>query len=206
MASTDPPRAPENGEDDSRSRARAVVEGLQRGDPEAVAAVRSRVRRILSFRGYRIPGEDRKDLEQEAMTQIWTAVNRSSFESTGFWGFVDVVSTRRCIDWLRTDKPTMPLEPTRTDQRPDALAKLLTHERAGLAYATLARLDKPCRELIFLHAGLNKTYREISRILGKSEGALRVQMYRCVRAARKMLLEQARSADASTDSEPSENR
>lgn len=35
------------------------------------------------------------------MTEIWRAVNRSGFDvSLGFWGFVETVTARRCIDWL----------------------------------------------------------------------------------------------------------
>ncbi len=73
------------------------------GDPAAVETVRARVDKILAFRGYGIPREDRKDLEQEVMVQLWRSVGRESFQTgAGFWGFVEVVSTRRCIDWLRS--------------------------------------------------------------------------------------------------------
>ena len=36
------------------------------------------------------------------------------------------------------------------------------------------------------------TYREIAPILGKTEGALRVQMHRCVEAARRLLAKSGR--------------
>ena len=159
------------------------------GDPAAVETVRARVCRILAFRGYGIPREDRKDLEQEVMVQLWRSVGRESFQTgAGFWGFVEVVSTRRCIDWLRTGKEMTPLPATIAEERPGPLSGMLARERRELAYSALAQLGKPCRDLIYLHAGLRMPYRKIARILGKSEGALRVQMHRCLQQSRRILL------------------
>jgi DNA-directed RNA polymerase specialized sigma24 family protein len=77
-----------------------------RGRPEAVNEVRQRVERIVAFRGYRIPTEEKRDLVQEVMTQLWSAVNRADFDAGGgFWGFVEVVTARRCVDWLRRRRP-----------------------------------------------------------------------------------------------------
>ena len=58
-----------------------------------------------------------------------------------------------------------------------------------MAQRAIAGLDPACRELIVLHTGMKKTFREIAGLLGKSEGALRVQMYRCVRRARDLIRE-----------------
>ena len=88
-----------------------LASDLRRGSPETFEALRRRVRKIIGFRGYRMPTEDRKDLEQEVMTQIWQAVNRRGFEAErGLWGFVEVVTARRCIDWLRSRRREVPLD------------------------------------------------------------------------------------------------
>ena len=50
---------------------------MQRGDADAVGKVRERVRRILAFRRLKIPKQDRDDLEQEIMTEVWQAVNQT---------------------------------------------------------------------------------------------------------------------------------
>ena len=42
-----------------------------------------------------------------------------------------------------------------------------------------------------LVVGQDKSYREAAAMLGKSEGALRVQMYRCIREARGLLEKKA---------------
>lgn len=150
--------------------------------------VSERVRRILRYRGYRMSAEDRKDLEQEIMIQIWQAVNRPGFDPrAGFWGFVEVVCVRRSIDWLRGRKPTGSLDEGIRDSAAGPLRLLLQDERTRLANAAISRLEAPCRELVELHFGQRKPYRELARRLGKSEGALRVQMYRCIRQVRAIL-------------------
>lgn len=166
---------------------------LRRGDASAVLQVRERVCKILAYRGLGIPEGERDDVEQEIMMQVWQAVNRPDFDaSAGFWGFVEVVTARRCIDWVRGHRARLPLRPTLRDRRKGPFQRTLDGERVRLVAAAVAELDPPCRELISLHLDQGRSYRQLSKILGKSEGALRVQMYRCIRSARRSLEKLAR--------------
>ncbi len=123
------------------------------------------------------------------MTQVWQAVNRTGFDPTlGFWKFIEVVTTRRAIDWLRARRVEAEL-PAEIEAAGDPEDSALARERAQLAHGALAQLGKPCRDLIYLRIGMNRSYRELSRLLGRSEGALRVQMHRCVERARLILVE-----------------
>jgi RNA polymerase sigma factor (sigma-70 family) len=189
---------------DVSDRAELCARRLRRGEPRAVDEVRSRVDRILAHRGLGMSQADRDDLRQEVMIQVWQAVNRPGFDPTaGFWGFVELVTARRCVDWLRrTARPEMEAaEPPGAVHVP-SLA-LLGRERLRLASLALSALDAPCRELISLHLEDGKGYRELSEILGKSQGALRVQMYRCIRRARKLVDEMAarRTVEAEVEGE-----
>jgi len=147
------------------------------------------VRRILAFRRYGIPREDRFDLEQVILFQIWQAIRRPGFECSGFWGFVEVLASRRSIDWLRARKPDAGFEPPPTlrDPAKGPLLLALDREEAELAQAALERLPEACQELIRLHIGSGRTYGEIAERLGRSEGALRVQMHRCIQHAHQIL-------------------
>jgi len=172
----------------SRDRGTELALRIRSGDAEAVRQVRERVRKIIGFKHLRIPDDQLDDLEQEIVTQIWQAVNQRSFEpSRGFWGFVELVTTRRCIDWLRTRRPRAPLSETIRDEGPGPLRKTLRQERSRLVSSVLESLGPPCRALISLRLEEGLSYRELSRRLGKSEGALRVQMYRCVQRAGALL-------------------
>ena len=162
--------------------------GLRRGDPDAVQHVRERVRRILAHGRLGIPADARDDLEQEVMAELWRAVNRAGFDFTaGFWGFVEVVTSRRCIDWLRSRRahPEMP-EAVR-DHGGSPLDLVLASERSAIAAQVLQELDPECREIIVMRLRDGLSYRSIADTLGKSEGAVRVQMHRCVRHAQRLM-------------------
>jgi RNA polymerase sigma-70 factor (ECF subfamily) len=161
---------------------------LRRGDAEAVLFVRERVERILAFKGLKIPKQDRDDLAQEILTGIWQAVIRPEFDLTaGFWGFVEVVTSRRCIDWLRRRKDQSPLTEDIRDGAKNQLETTLDQERVQQASEILAALDPECRKLIVFRLIEDRSYSDISELLGKTEGALRVQMYRCIRSAKQIL-------------------
>ncbi len=161
---------------------------MRLGDPDAVDHVRRRVQRILSFKRLRIPDQDRDDLEQEIMAEVWQAVNRPEFDFTaGFWGFVEVVTSRRCIDWLRARREGYPLAENIRDKGRNPVEQVLDRERARMASQVLGTLEPGCRELIGMRLNKGMSYKDIAQILGKSEGGLRVQMYRCIRVARDIL-------------------
>lgn len=167
---------------------------FQKGDVAATQQIRQRVRRILAYRGYGFSRESRRDLEQDVMTQLWQAVHQSHADlCSRFWGFVETVTARRAIDRLRVRREHVALGERMADE-PDPLAQTLARERADLAQAVMERLPENCRRLIWLQLGEGRSYRKISNVLGKTEGALRVDMYRCIRKARD-LLEELRSAD-----------
>ena len=170
-----------------------VARGFLRGEPEAAQRVRSRVQIIVGFRGYGIPTEDRKDLVQQVMAQAWQRMNGDGIPSLDdFWGFIEVVTARRCIDWLRRHKTRggeVSLDVELVDHRQDPYQSTEERQRRRLAVAALSQISEPCRKLIYLHAGRNLSYAEIAPILGRSEGALRIQMFRCMRRARRALAE-----------------
>jgi RNA polymerase sigma-70 factor (ECF subfamily) len=161
---------------------------LRRGDVDAVRHVRDRVGRILSHKRLGIPDHERDDLEQEVMAELWRAVNRAGFDFTaGFWGFVEVVTSRRCIDWLRSRRVLVPLPEAAPHQGRSPFDGVLETERAQIAADVLRHLDLECRKIILMRLREDIPYRRIAEILGKSEGAVRVQMYRCIRHAHRIV-------------------
>lgn len=185
----------------SSSKVTELVErAFCRGDPETVQQVHRRVRRIIGFRGFRIPREERRDLEQEVMTQLWQAARDSRIEpGSRFWGFVETVASRRLIDWLRVRRETVPLDGLAATE-PGPLGDALAKERADLASAVVRRLPGSCRQLIQLRLVEGRKYADISHIVHKGEGALRVQMHRCIVRAREILDELRKANRGHSDS------
>lgn len=161
---------------------------LRQGDPEAAQLVQSRVARIVAYRGLGVPPEDRQDLEQEIVTAVWQAVNRPGFDFTaGFWGFLETVASRRCIDWLRARRSheEVPDNIIALDASPRR--RVVDRERSELASAALEALPAPCRRLVILRLRDDLSYAEIAERMNKSEGALRVQFHRCIDRARRIV-------------------
>lgn len=162
-----------------------------------------RVRRILSYHRIRIPAGERDDLEQEVMTQVWRALNQTRSDPTGgIWGLVEVVTSRRCIDWLRKRRQEVPLDPAQVDFNRGPLDRTLDREAARAAAEALASLAEPCRNLIRQRVHDRLSFKEISLRSGKSEEALRVQMHRCIRAARQALQRHGLAPDPTQDASP----
>ena len=159
---------------------------VRRGNPKALQRVQKRVQQIIAFRGYGIPLQDRQEIQQDALVQIWQGVNKKGFDAErGFWGFVQVVTARRCIDWMRRNEaPTPTDQPELVSPAPGPLGRALDRERRQLMNAALASLGSDAQELIELRIGAGKSYAEIARRTGRTEQALRAQMYRSVAKAR----------------------
>lgn len=120
--------------------------------------------------------------------EIWQAVNRSGFDlSAGFWGFVEIVTSRRCIDWLRAKRNPVPVEEDLRYIGQSPFEQLLDNERAKIASQVLEALEPECRKIIVLRLHEDLPFKEIAQIVDKSEGALRVQMYRCIQRARDLV-------------------
>ncbi|MEM7352193.1 MAG: sigma-70 family RNA polymerase sigma factor [Acidobacteriota bacterium] len=178
---------------------------LRQRDPALIAKARARVRRLLAYSAFRIPAPDREDLEQEILVQMWQLVSRPGFDDgPGFWKLLEVVSCRRAIDWRRAQRTTETVASDPSDPRPNPLGEVLDDERRHLARQTLEQLPRPCRELVRLHVVEQKSYAEIARLQGRKEGALRVQMFRCVQQARSILrFVRAQRRDSKDDRERS---
>jgi RNA polymerase sigma-70 factor (ECF subfamily) len=160
---------------------------LQRGDVTAVEEVRRRVVGILAHRRLAMEIGEREDLVQEVMADLWQAVRRPSFDlAGGFWGFVETVTSRRTIDRLRSRRESLPLPEQLRSHSPGPLGRALDRERAALAAEVLGSLEPACRQLVVLRLHDGLCYATIASRLGRSQGALRVQFYRCIGRARKI--------------------
>lgn len=163
-------------------------DAFSQGRAEAVATVERIVGGIVATKGYGIPIEERRDLRQEIMAQLWKAARGAEFDTgTRFPGFVAIVASRRCVDWYRGRRTTVELDEQLVDAAADTSSAAALNEKRQSALAAVASLKKPCRELISLRFVEEKSYAELAETLGASETAIRVRLHRCIAAARERL-------------------
>src|SRR2546426_752903 len=183
------PRALEPSRPRPTDRAADTDEDLARrfllGEAAVVRWVETTVGRVVRFRGYRVPSEERHDLVQETLLETCQALARPGFAfSHGFVAFVRSIAYRRCVDWLRRRRAQDAIDPALPDGSVPADQRLVEKEERDLASEVLRDMRPACRALFRMHAGENLTYGQIARRLGRSEGALRTQMCECLREAR----------------------
>ena len=131
-------------------------------------------------------------------------VEQADFVSSGVLGLIDAIEKfeparsikfeayavtlahRRCIDALRRrslgDAPLAAGSEARAPETPESLA--LQRERARLGREVLERIRPACAQLFRLVFDDGLSYRLIARSQGRSEAALRVQMFTCLKRAR----------------------
>jgi RNA polymerase sigma-70 factor (ECF subfamily) len=167
------------------------LEEARAGEPDAFAAV---LRPVLdpAFRLAMALLRDRgaaEDAVQEASINAWRALARMRGDESGVrpWFLAIVVNECRRVKrgrwWSVVLSDRIVITPAA--QEPERL------ERSDLQRA-FERLSLEDRAPLYLHFYLDLTHREVSRILGISEGAARSRLHRAVEHLRPHLEESAR--------------
>lgn len=158
------------------------------GEPEAVSRVATMAKYVVGDRAYVIPETDRQDLVQECLVHVYRACRPPDFRlEESLEAFVRTVAYRRCVDWMRRRRPAIPINPGMPDPSEGPHERVVETETVERGRRVLRSLGKTCREIIRMRAVEALSYREVAERLGKSEGAARNLMYRCLQEARAIL-------------------
>lgn len=146
------------------------------------------VRRVVAARGYRIPAHERQDVLQDAMLQLWRVLSSpAAVDIRSIEAFAATVAHRCCLLWLRRQTQPEELASDLPDAAPSAEERVLRQEHMALGLRVVRRLRPRCREILRLHVFEKRAYREIARMLNRSEHGLRTQMFECLQEAREIL-------------------
>ena len=154
-----------------------------RGDSAAVATVSAWVRQAAGRYHHRLYTEW-DDLLQDLLLEVTSVLGDGSFRGDSkLRTYVSRIVHYRCLNRIRdrARRPESELD-EKTHQVPDparpVLARLVERESEDLLRKFLETVSEDCRRLWdAILAG--RSYREISRETGVSEGALRVRVLRC---------------------------
>lgn len=158
------------------------------GEPDAVSRVATVARFVVGDRAYVIPKADRQDLVQECLVHVYGTCRRPEFRlEESLEAFVRTVAYRRCVDWMRRQRPAVPVSSSIADPSKGPEVRVAEKETIELGRQVLQALGRSCREIIRLRTAEALSYREVADRLGRSEGAARNMMYRCLQEARAIL-------------------
>ena len=122
--------------------------------------------------------EDRQDLFQEMVIQLWKAFPRFKGEAQ-FSTWLYRVAINTAITGLRKNKRSV-----RTHEPPDSVEQLVDEatgtaeeEQLQLLYKAIEQLNDVEKAIVMLYME-ERTYQEMEEILGISQGNLRVKMNR----------------------------
>lgn len=169
----------------------ALLRAFLLDDPAAVAEVEACARAMVASRPWGLPHAVQQDLVQETLLQLLQQCAREDFElRSSLPALVRRIALARCIDWVRRQRPTTTVDPRLPDPAPLPDAILEDQERRERLARALVEARPLCRELVQLHFGQGKGYREIGEQLGRNPGTLRVHMHNCVKQLRERMLAQ----------------
>lgn len=183
MPSSVPSSPPDKPSDPELPSDHELAADFVRGDAAAVATVSRWVRQAAARHRHRLYAEW-EDLLQDLLLEVTTALRDGSFRGDSqLRTYVSRIVHYRCLNRVR-DRARRPAdEPDeKALQVPDparpVLSRLVERESEDLLLRFLETVSDDCRRLWkAILAG--RSYRQMSRETGISEGALRVRVRRC---------------------------
>ncbi|HET8945379.1 MAG TPA: sigma-70 family RNA polymerase sigma factor [Candidatus Polarisedimenticolia bacterium] len=162
------------------------IELFLAGDPATVASVRKIAESVVSHKKYGIPRSDRPDIVQQTLADLCRAARKPGYIVKTLPCLVAYMAHCRCVDWLRKLQPMEVIPAGVVDPGPGPDKQILLTDDAILTTKIMERLPPACRWLMEMVIGLDIPYADVAGMTGRSEGALRVQMWSCIRKARKI--------------------
>ena len=159
------------------------------GDKEAFGRLYNLfLEKIYRFVYYLISDEDLAyDITQDAFVRAWRALPRFDRERGSFSTFLYAIARNLVIDNQRK-RITFSLELVGdVGQEENFEEDIDRKERAGKVREILASLDGHDRELVVLRYFEEMSFKKISKIVGKQEGAVRVKVFRILKSLKEKL-------------------
>lgn len=146
--------------------------------------------RVFRFVRFRIGiAEDAEDVTQRVFLRMIEALPRYETRGTPFGAWLFRIARNAVIDHQRTRRSQEPLETVdevpSTARGPEEMA--ITASEMERVAAALAQLTEDQREVIAYRFFAELSPREISKVLGSREGAIRATQFRALGALRRHL-------------------
>jgi RNA polymerase sigma-70 factor, ECF subfamily len=133
--------------------------------------------------------EDARDLTQEVFIKAWGGLAKYKRTKTPFLGWLFTISHNRVIDYYRTKKDHTYLNDAilmeDPDRNPDKMIEN-QFDRQEVRRAIL-KLPEEQQQVIMMSFIEGFEYREIATVLNKSEGNIRVIVFRALKKMREIL-------------------
>jgi RNA polymerase sigma-70 factor (ECF subfamily) len=140
---------------------------------------------------YRFAGnhEDASDLAQDVFVRAFKGLRKFKGDSAlGTWLYR--VGVNVCLNWIAAKSPScksIGVVEHRDDRVEDPLSQLVRNERAATVRAAIRRLPARQRATIMLHVYRELPHEEVARILGRSVGTGKANLFHALGNLRRLL-------------------
>ena len=169
----------------------ALAKRLRKRDPEAWAGLYEEyMPKIYRYIALKVSNRhDAEDLTEQVFLKALESSGRFGWTGAPIASWLFRIARNQVIDFWRTDKTKRltPLHEWLVDHEmgPEAVAELNADMR--LILEAMAGLTRAQRDVIELRFGAGLTTAEVARILGKSQGAVKVMQHAALAALRQKL-------------------
>lgn len=167
-----------------------LIKASQNGDSESFAKIYDVfIEPIYKYIYFKVPAQEAEDLTETVFLKAWQNVRKYRPGKHSFKAWIFRIAHNTVIDFYRTQKEHLELDDKIEDEKsvsdPKRITKqVLLKERL---HGALKNIPDKQKEVIVLKYINGHDNSEISKIMGKSEGAVRVLQNRALKSLRKYL-------------------
>lgn len=172
-----------------------VIERARGGDRAAFAELYDQyVDSVYRYLLYRLrEPSDAEDLTSEVFTRAFANIHRYRWQGKSFLAWLYTIARNAVTDRRRRERPTVDLDTAYgvAEDGPTAHERAVLGEQVGALRGAVKHLTTEQQQVLSLRFEANLSSREVARMLGKNEGAIRALQFRALGRLRKILHDQA---------------
>ena len=168
-----------------------VIERARNGDRSAFAELYdTHVDSVYRYLLYRVrEPADAEDLCSEVFTRAFANIHRYRWQGKSFLAWLYTIARNAVTDRRRRDRPTVEIDNAYglAEDGPTAHDRAVHAEAVDALRGAVRHLTSEQQEVLVLRFVENRSSREVAKILGKNEGAIRALQFRALGRLRKLL-------------------
>src|SRR5919201_667250 len=168
-----------------------VIARAKLGDRAAFAELYDRhVDSVYRYLLYRVrEPSDAEDLTSEVFTRAFANIHRYRWQGKSFLAWLYTIARNAVTDRRRRDRPTVDLDNAYgvAEEGPTAHERAIHGEAVDALRGAVKHLTTEQQEVIVLRFVENMSSRQVAKVLGKNEGAIRALQFRALGRLRKLL-------------------
>jgi RNA polymerase sigma-70 factor (ECF subfamily) len=171
-----------------------VIERAQQGDRDAFGELYDTyVDNVYRYLLYRLrEPSDAEDLTSEVFTRAFANIHRYRWQGKSVLAWLYTIARNAVTDRRRRERPTLDLDDAFgvAAEGPTAHDRAVHGEQVDALRSAVRHLTSEQQEVLVLRFVEDLSSREVAKILGKNEGAIRALQFRALGRLRKILREE----------------